>query len=97
MGRTFCEVADCIREAREDGLCWGHAKRRRKGQAMVTLQANGGPHRSQHYPSPFSRFVEACISLADADPTDDSAWHRARMRVRSAAVRWLSKSKPRPR
>jgi hypothetical protein len=80
----WCEVSGCERptEGRRS-MCEAHRKRKLRGQSLLD-PITARP------PTPWARLVEACISLADADPEDDAAYTRAADRLRAmfdAAVR----------
>jgi hypothetical protein len=72
-----CFVDGCDRPATRAGLCEGHRKRRRRGQAL-------GSPLQERPATPWSRILEGCIALADADSEDDLAFRRAEDRLRKA-------------
>lgn len=75
-----CTVTGCTRPANGE-MCNLHRQRRLRGKP---LQAP-----VQEKLSPFARFVEACIGLADAPAEDDPAYDRALDVTRKAACAWM--------
>ena len=74
MGRTYCDEDECLLPAERGGKCRGHAARAERGKITA------GPLRPRL--TTWALFHEAVLQLADCDPEDDSAYHRAEALVR---------------
>ncbi len=75
----YCQHADCEREAKRNGLCWTHVKRRQRGSA-------GGPN-GNRYPSRWERVAAAILAYTEAE--DDTAFARAKKRAERAIEAWF--------
>lgn len=77
-----CSVSDCSRPARRGReMCHLHAQRKVRGTPLEAPP--------QERLSPFARFVEACIALADAPSESESAFDLAIDQARKAACTWM--------
>lgn len=71
---SLCQAGECTRPAAKDRLCWGHYKRRQRGQRLGALRAGQG------YPlepkDPHTRLKDAALELYNAEGDDDfeRAW-----------------------
>lgn len=83
---AFCSVSECVNAARKAGLCWGHFKRRQRGQS-----ANGELRPSVMTPDQV--LTEAALAYAEADVADDGAFQRAWDRLRKAAAIYTRRKK----
>lgn len=79
MSDVPCAVADCTNPARRAGLCWGHVQRRSRGQRVEGLLR-------ERPDGAWARLVEAAVTLAELEATDDAGWLRARDNLRKAAA-----------
>lgn len=72
-----CPNQEATHGGRKGGLCWGHYRRKQKGQTISGLL--------KARMSPWDRLLEAAIGYADADADDDRAWADAKDALRRAA------------
>lgn len=82
-----CSAADgrCEKEAKKDGLCWAHHKRRQLG--LKTPLAAPVRDRTR---TPFEALYRAALEYKDElDTVDDDDWRRVRERFRTALRRYL--------
>lgn len=82
---TPCSVDGCDKPVGKEGLCWGHRRRRQRGQ-VVNTSLRSRPE------SPMARLCEAAIVYANAEEDDDFA--RARDNLRKAASAYGGMSVP---
>lgn len=74
-----CAIEDCDKPASKAGMCWGHAKRKARGQTV------SGPIKER--PKSKSEWLrEAALAYADADSDDEEAFTRAVDSLRKAAA-----------
>lgn len=85
-----CNVDDCPHSARRKGLCWGHLKRRMRLELGLSDRPVNEPLLPRKF-SPFGLLAHAAIRYADADPTDDIEWLRARKALAKAAERYIER------
>ena len=90
---TRCAVPGCgsLAAPRWHSECWPHVKRRRRGIPVDR------PVKPRAHKSPLARLEAAAIALGDADTMDDSAYERARERLRKAANYYAEARVPRAR
>lgn len=86
-----CSIAECGKDAARGGLCWGHLKRRERGQLLAK------PVRD-YSKTAWSGLLRAVDDFADATHevgTEDAkkAWKRAEWRLRDA-IRRYNQRKP---
>lgn len=85
----LCTVDDCLNEATRGGLCWGHARRRRRRKKAGKL---GPPKRAG---CEWDFLTEAALAYADADPLNEERWRKARDNLRKAAIAYGSRRRVR--
>lgn len=71
-----CSADDCENDAASGGLCWGHIKKRGKGQGLGKL--------AKKPKSKLARLEEAALAYADAEGDDD--FERAKDNLRKSAA-----------
>ena len=79
-----CAVEGCDNVAREGGFCWGHAKRRHRGQVINAPLREAGR-------SPGKVLFDAALRLADCDSEDDVEFRRAEGNHQKAAIAFARK------
>ena len=87
----MCAVAGCDNEAKKDGLCWGHYKRRRQGSPLSTPLAPRGAADGR---SARQVLLDASLRHADADAEND-AMYDAAVRIvadtRRCSTSWIQR------
>lgn len=78
----MCDVDGCNHPPAPGGLCWGHRKQKQRGRQLTPLQPRGR--------APGQVLEAAALNLADASSEDESAYHRAKVRLKMAALRYAS-------
>lgn len=84
----MCAVAGCDNEAKKDGLCWGHYKRRRQGSPLSTPLAPRGAADGR---SARQVLLDASLRHADADAENDAEYDKAVHNLATAAERYARK------
>lgn len=85
-----CDIIGCANAAVKAGLCWGHYKRRQRGQELDTPLASREPR-----PTPVERLFEAALQYAEA--ADDDEYRRARYALRRNALEYALDGQGLPR
>lgn len=90
-----CSVDGCPSEAKKDGFCWGHYKRKQRGQAIHVELGERAKTR-------WEGVVKAALNLAQfaekpASEVADTerAWRRAEYRYRRAIHRYMKSMRKR--
>lgn len=78
--RTYCDVDECLEEAKSAGKCWAHAKQAARGVPLRPVRKRLAPR---------AEVLEAIIAVVDADAADDRAFERAWKRFKLHARRYL--------
>lgn len=76
---TPCSVDACPNEAKKAGYCWGHWKRKGRGQTVNVPLA-------ERPKSAIERLTEAALTYADAGDADEAEFERAKDNLRKAAA-----------
>ena len=81
MVRTYCDVDECLEEAKSKGKCWAHAKQAQRGNGLRPVKKRR---------SIVALVVESAITLAEADPAEhaDEDFYRALRRHQYITARW---------
>lgn len=80
MGRTYCDVDECLEEAKSKGKCWAHAKQAQRGTNLRPVR----PRLTRR-----GDVLEAIIAVADADAEQEHAFRSAWARFTYHARRYL--------
>lgn len=81
-----CREDLCPSEARRNGLCWAHAKRRKLGTSNAKEIRPWGR-------TPKALLIDAALHYLEVDETDEQGWELAWHRLRMAARRYTEAEK----
>lgn len=68
MGQRYCDVDECLDEARSNGKCWAHAKQAQRGVGTRPVRRRL---------SRKGEVVEAILAVAEADAERETAFRAA--------------------
>lgn len=80
----LCSFDGCERPAKEDGLCWGHVKQRRRGQRLTPLRDDTR--------TPSELLADAAQRYVDAE--GDEEYARARQLLHRTAINFTHRLAP---